>query len=87
MHYEVLKSGQAVDSALYYHEIERVVQALVDQGNNPKNTWLIHDNSRLHVLITTQKKIEELGWEVQTVALSRRRDNDQTSCDPESRRQ
>ena len=69
VHYEVLKSGQAVESVLYYHEIERVVQALVDEGGNAESTCLIYHNSRSHVSITTQKKIEELGWEVQTVAL------------------
>ena len=68
VHYEVLESGQTVDSALYCQQLERVNQALADKGIKPEDTRLLHDNARPHVSIMTQEKIEELGWEVLTHA-------------------
>ena len=48
VHYEVLESGQTVDSALYCQQLERVNQALVYKGSKPEDTRQLHVNPRPH---------------------------------------
>ena len=62
--YEVLESGQTVNSDLYCLQLERVNQGLIRKGIDPTKTRLLHDNARPHVSVKTQQKIEELGWRV-----------------------
>lgn len=64
VHYELLPSGQTVDSKLYCLQLARVNQALIANKRNPEETRLLHDNARPHVSKMTQNKIESLGWEV-----------------------
>jgi histone-lysine N-methyltransferase SETMAR len=69
VHFEVLESGKTVDSTLYCQQLERVNQAMVSKGLNPKKTRLLHDNARPHASVLTQNKIEELSWKVLAHAL------------------
>jgi histone-lysine N-methyltransferase SETMAR len=64
VHFEVLESGQTVNSALYCQQLDRVRRGLNDKHVYPGTTRLLHDNARPHVSMATQNKIEELGWEV-----------------------
>lgn len=64
VYFEVLESGQTVNSDLYSQQLTRVGQALRRQNKNATMIKFLHDNARPHVSKVTQQKIEELGWEV-----------------------
>lgn len=55
VHFEVLESGQTVNSALYCQQLDRVRRGLNDKHVYPGTTRLLHDNARPHVSIATQK--------------------------------
>ena len=64
VHFEVLDYGQTVTADLYSNQLDRVDQALKRQGLDTSKTKLIHDNARPHIAKLTEKKIDELGWEL-----------------------
>lgn len=64
VHFEVLKSGQNVNSNLYCQQLERVNQQLIQLGIDPWKIRLIHDNAKPHVSKMTQNKIERMNWKV-----------------------
>lgn len=64
VYFEVLEKGQTVTADLYSQQLGRVDQALSTQGSNTKVVRLLHDNARPHIAKVTQKKIEELKWQV-----------------------
>lgn len=64
IHFELLNSGQTVDSVLYCEQLDRVNRALVVKGFDLRNIRFLHDNAKPHVSMMTQGKLEELGWEV-----------------------
>lgn len=64
VYYELLKSGESVDSKRYCQQLERVNKELVRRGIDPRQIRLIHDNARPHVSKMTQSKLERLNWKV-----------------------
>lgn len=67
VYWELLESGATVTAEVYCKQLERVQEALIKKHPalvNRKKVVLLHDNARPHVAKVTQKKIQELGWEV-----------------------
>ena len=67
VHYELLPSGQTIDSNLYCQQLERLRQAIEKTRPeliNRKGVVFHRDNARPHVSIATRQKLRELGWEV-----------------------
>lgn len=64
VYFELLKSGQTVDSKRYCQQLVKVNRELIRLGIDPNKIRLIHDNARPHVSNMTQNKIERLGWKV-----------------------
>ncbi|CAK9796605.1 Histone-lysine N-methyltransferase SETMAR [Anthophora quadrimaculata] len=67
IHYELLPSGQTLNSDLYCQQLTRLKQA-IDQKRpelaNRKGVVFHQDNARPHTSLTTRQKLRELGWEV-----------------------
>ncbi|XP_035720880.1 histone-lysine N-methyltransferase SETMAR-like [Vespa mandarinia] len=64
VHFEVLKHGQTVSADLYYEQLDRVNQSLIEKYLaivNRKSVILQHDNARPHCARRTLEKINELG--------------------------
>jgi len=64
VYFEVLESGQTVNSDLYSQQLSRVNQALMRQNIDTRMIKFLHDNARPHVSKITLERIEELDWEV-----------------------
>ncbi|XP_017765117.1 PREDICTED: histone-lysine N-methyltransferase SETMAR-like [Eufriesea mexicana] len=67
LHYELLPSGQSLNSDLYCQQLTRLKQ-VIDQKRpelaNRKGVVFHQDNARLHTSLTTRQKLRELGSEV-----------------------
>lgn len=67
LYYELLPTGQTIDSARYCQQLTRLEQAIQKKRPeliNRKGVVFHHDNARPHVSLVTREKLEELGWEV-----------------------
>ena len=67
VHYELLQSGETINSVLYCAQLDRLNEAI--QKERPelahrKGVVFHHDNARPHTSLMTQNKLTELGWEV-----------------------
>ncbi|XP_014471358.1 PREDICTED: histone-lysine N-methyltransferase SETMAR-like [Dinoponera quadriceps] len=67
IHYELLPSGQTLNSDLYCQQLTRLKQA-IDQKRpelaNRKSVVFHQDNARPYTSLTTRQKLRELGWEI-----------------------
>lgn len=67
IYYELLPSGQTLNSDLYCEQLTRLKQA-IDQKRpelaNRKGVVFHQDNARPHTSLTTRQKLREFGWEV-----------------------
>ncbi|XP_076170752.1 histone-lysine N-methyltransferase SETMAR-like [Ptiloglossa arizonensis] len=67
LHYELLPSGQSLNSDLYCQQLTRLKQSIDEKRPelaNRKGVAFHEDNARPHTSLTTRQKLRELGWEV-----------------------
>ena len=67
VYYELLPTGQTINSELYCQQLERLSAALKEKRPelvNRKSVAFHHDNARPHASLTTREKLRDLGWEV-----------------------
>ncbi|XP_025163175.1 histone-lysine N-methyltransferase SETMAR-like, partial [Harpegnathos saltator] len=66
IHYELLPSGQSLNSDLRCQQLTRLKQAIDEKRPelaNRKGVVFHQDNARPHTSLTTRQKLRELGWE------------------------
>lgn len=67
IHYELLPSGQTLNSERYIEQLDRLKKA-IDQKRpelaNRKRVVFHQDNARPHTSVATRQKLRELGWDV-----------------------
>ena len=56
-HFDVLKSGQPREGALYSQKILKINQGLISKRHGPAKATLIHDDPNPYVSMVTQEKI------------------------------
>ncbi|XP_025155140.1 histone-lysine N-methyltransferase SETMAR-like [Harpegnathos saltator] len=67
IHYELLPSGQSLNSDLHCQQLTRLKQAIDEKRpelSNRKGVVFHQDNARLYTSLTTRQKLRELGSEV-----------------------
>ena len=67
IHYELLQSGQTLNSDLYCQQLDRLNAALMQKRPPLINRYRIvfhQDNARPHTSLVTRQKLLDLGWEI-----------------------
>ena len=67
IHFELLPTNQTVTSEVYFHQLDRLNQSLIQKEPTlikRKFVILQHDNARPHIAGITIEKLKQFGWEV-----------------------